>query len=298
MRHDVIHFVTCLRRSLCAVVSVAILSVGLSVPGVLGQIDRANAQGAGDLIVTPTRVVFEGRTRAAQLGLVNRGSETATFRISVINMKMGENGELTEIARPEEGQQFAESLFRYSPRQVTLEPGASQAIRILLRKPADLAAGEYRSHMMMRGIPNVQSQSIENLQTGSASVQLIPVFGIAVPVIIRHGDLAYDIKIDGTEFIPASSEEPLDRVRFQLQRTGNRSAFGDLTVSVVHNGEQVVLAQTLRLAVYTPNTSRTVEMNLRVPDGVNISGKTLNLTYATIADEGGETLSEATIAVP
>lgn len=298
MRSDLNRLIYAVRRQAFASLMVACASVGFSAPMIIGGVDSAHAQGAGDLIVTPTRVVFEGRTRAAQLGLVNRGSETATFRISVINMKMGDNGELTEIARPEPGQQFAESLFRYSPRQVTLEPGASQAIRILLRKPADLADGEYRSHMMMRGVPNVQSQSIENLQAGAASVQLIPVFGIAVPVIVRHGDLAFDAAIEGAEFIAASNEQPLDRIRFQLTRSGNRSSFGDLTVSIDQNGEQVVLARTLRLAVYTPNTSRTVEMELRVPDGLDLSGKTLKLTYTTIADEGGELLSETTVAVP
>ena len=100
------------------------------------------AQGAGDLVVSPTRVVLEGRTRSAQLGLVNKGSTTATYRITVVNMHMDESGAIKEVAKPVDGQQFADDLFRYSPRQVTLEPGASQAIRLLLRKPKDLADGE------------------------------------------------------------------------------------------------------------------------------------------------------------
>ena len=37
-------------------------------------------QAAGNLMITPTRVVFEQRTRSAQVTLVNQGTETSDFR--------------------------------------------------------------------------------------------------------------------------------------------------------------------------------------------------------------------------
>lgn len=258
---------------------------------------NAYAQSSGDLVVAPTRVVFEGRTRSAQLGLVNKGSGTATYRISVINMRMGEDGQLTEIAKPEPGQQFADRLFRYSPRQVTLEPGATQAIRLLLRKPKDLAPGEYRSHLMMRAIPDTSSQSVDAPTIGAA-VRLIPVFGIAIPVIVRHGDVNYDSAISGIEFVPAAEPDQLNRLRFNLERTGNRSSFGDLVATLKDGSNEVVLAQIMRIAVYTPNESRIVEMPLRVPEGVSLAGKTVKLTFKTTADEGAKMMAEGTIQLP
>lgn len=258
---------------------------------------NAYAQSSGDLVVAPTRIVFEGRTRSAQLGLVNKGSGSATYRISVINMRMGENGQLTEIAEPEPGQQFADRLFRYSPRQVTLDPGATQAIRLLLRKPKDLEPGEYRSHLMMRAIPDTSSQSIDAPTIGSA-VQLIPVFGIAIPVIVRHGDVDYGSAISDIELIPANETNQLNRLRFNLERTGNRSSFGDLVATLKDGSSDVVLAQVMRIAVYTPNDSRVVEMPLRVPEGVSLAGKTVNLTFKTIADEGAKLMAEGTIQLP
>lgn len=257
----------------------------------------SQAQGAGDLVVSPTRVVLEGRTRSAQMGLVNKGSETATYRISVINMHMGEDGNMTEVAKPVGDQQFADDLFRYSPRQVTLEPGASQAIRLLLRKPKDLPDGEYRSHMMMRAVPDNTGQSVES--TGnSASVRLIPVFGIAVPIIVRHGKVSYDMSLSDMAFVPGTAEQPLPKIRFKLNRTGNRSSYGDLTATLNADGKEVVLSQIFRLAVYTPNPSRTVEMTLRVPDGVKLSGNTLKVSYKAIFDEGGNLLAEGSTVLP
>ncbi len=269
----------------------------LVLAALLGEGATVAAQSAGDLVVAPTRVVFEGRTRSAQLGLVNKGSATATYRISVVNMRMEQNGNMVEIAQPEEGQNFADRLFRYSPRQVSLAPGASQAIRILLRKPKDLAPGEYRSHLMMRAVPDVESQSVEAPATGAA-VRLIPVFGIAIPVIVRHGDLKQSVTISDMQFLPAAQQGDLPRIRFNLDRSGDRSAFGDLTATLKAGGKDVVVARVMRLAVYTPNDSRTVEMTLRVPDGVTLSGNQLHVAYRTIADEGAELMAEATATAP
>ena len=258
------------------------------------------AQSSGDLVVAPTRVVFEGRTRSAQLGLVNKGSGAATYRISVINMRMSENGQLTEIAEPEPGQQFADRLFRYSPRQVTLEPGASQAIRLLLRKPKDLPPGEYRSHLMMRAVPDEAGQSVEAPAPadGGISVTLIPIFGIAIPVIVRHGDLDYSAEISELEYVKPAEANQLGKIRFNLSRTGDRSTFGDLTASIDDGGKEVVLAQVMRLAVYTPNKNRIVEMPLRIPEGVSMAGKKITLKYKTTAEEGAKLLAESAAQLP
>jgi hypothetical protein len=71
-----------------------------------------------------------------------------------------------------------------------------------------------------------------------------------------------------------------------------------LTASVNIDGKYVVLSQIMRLAVYTPNTTRAVEMRLRVPEGVNLSGKDLIVRYAETADDGGKVLGEAKTRIP
>ena len=76
--------------------------------------------GPGDLLIAPGRLVFEGRTRTAALNLTNIGLQKATYRIT-------------------DKQLF--SLFSYSPHEVVLEPQESQAVRFLVKKPADLPPG-------------------------------------------------------------------------------------------------------------------------------------------------------------
>jgi len=83
----------------------------------------AQAQGGGDLVVSPTRVVFEARTRSAKVTLANRGSATATFRISLIDMAMDDFGQMGQAAPEDTSLPSAKNLIRYAPRQIDIAPG-------------------------------------------------------------------------------------------------------------------------------------------------------------------------------
>ena len=118
-----------------------------------GGVAPTHAEGSGDLLVAPTRVVFEARRRSAEVTLVNIGTDTATYRISFVHQRMKPDGSLEAVDTPGPGEAFADDLVRFSPRQVTLEPRVAQTVRMQLRIPAGLTAGEYRSHLLFRAIP-------------------------------------------------------------------------------------------------------------------------------------------------
>lgn len=253
---------------------------------------------AGDLAVAPTRVVFEGRTRSAQLSLVNKGAETATYRVIVVNMKMDENGQMQRVDGPDGGKGAAANLFRYSPRQVTLKPGETQAVRLLLRKPAELEAGEYRSHLLMQNVPKDAGVSIEKEQsTEGVQIKMVPVFGITIPVIVRHGSTSADVSLNDLKIEPAGGENKVPRLHFTINRKGTRSAFGDLTATLDAGGKKTVIGQVMRLAVYTPNANRKVTMSLRLPDGTSLSGGKIHLTFNHTEDDGGKTMAAADLAL-
>ena len=265
---------------------------------------EAWSQSAGDLVVAPTRIVFEGRTRTAQISLLNRGSAAATYRISLINMRMTENGGFKEIDEPAPGEQFADRLIRYAPRQVVLGPGDSQAVRLLLRKPRGLEPGEYRSHLLLRAIPSKDvGRSVEKPSSDDTGIRvvLVPVFGVSIPVIVRHGDLTAKVSLTELALAPAGGKGEGNLLSFRINRDGDRSVLGDLTVTYFPNGgkaDELVVAQVTRLAVYTPNASRTVMMALRFPDGVTLGRGRLHVAFREISKNGGALLGEAEIGVP
>lgn len=281
-----------------------ILILAALVAGLAASGRVAEAQGIGNLTVTPTRVVFDGRDRSAVIALVNNGPDTAVYRISVINMRMTESGQFERIAdqaaRP--GERFAEGLFRYAPRQVELAPGGTQNIRLLLRKPAGLAEGEYRSHLLIQAIPRDNAgQSVEApVLTDGVSISLLVVPGVSLPVIVRHGALDGTGAISGMRLLPPSQPAGTARLGFRIERSGTRSLFGDLTARYFAPGkdEGLVVSRMNQLAVYTPNPARTVEMALTLPPGVSLErGGRLDLTYGTPPAEGGETIARASLTI-
>jgi len=266
--------------------------------------DPVFAQGLGNLTVTPPRLVFEGRTRSEVITLVNNGTETATYRISVIEMRMREDGNFERIAEDadQSAVMSAKGLFRYAPRQVELQPGATQSIRILLRKPPELPEGEYRSHLFIQAIPkDGAGRSVENLggnQDLSINLTIIP--GVTLPIIVRHGSLSATANLSGFSLGPIAEGNNNPALSFKINRNGAKSVYGDLTATYFPSGRNngVVISQIKLLAVYVPNDARVVVMPLTLPEGVVLSGGTITVSFTTPPSEGAVEMTKGEYAVP
>lgn len=284
-----------LTHSFIAAVTVAL--------GVLSCMSLAQAQGLGDLAVAPTRVVMEGRTRSAQVSLLNKGTDTAVYRISIINMQMSESGEYRRVEETGTAGGFADSLVRFAPRQVELQPGKSQTVRIILRKPPGLQEGEYRSHILFQAVPDPQTgQSVEMQTTDEGmSIRLVVVPAITIPLIVRHGELSASASISDIVLSRGDAKndgQPM--VSFSINRSGARSLFGDVSITYrsADGREEFVIGQINQLAVYTPNSRRRISLPLRVPVHVTLSGGRLRVEYRARPDDGGGTIAFADQAVP
>lgn len=262
----------------------------------------ADLPGIGDLLVAPTRVVFEGRVRAAELTLLNIGKQTATYRISFSHLRMTDTGELKEVETPEAGDRFADELVRYSPRQVTLDPNVAQTIRLQVRKPENLADGEYRSHLLFRAVPPESSQpatSVESTEKATGySIRLTPIYGVSIPVIVRSG--ATSVKAALSDLAVHPPEKPGDpaTLEMKIRREGNQSVYGNLRVFFAPAaGKEQVVAVMNGVAVYTPNPERLVRIALQPPPGVTLAKGRLRVAFAR-AEQNGDVLASAETALP
>src|SRR5210317_878009 len=77
----------------------------------------------GNLLITPRRVVFDGSSRSIDLNLANTGTDTASYAISLVQIRMTAEGGFESITEPDPGQRFADRFLRFFPRTVTLGPG-------------------------------------------------------------------------------------------------------------------------------------------------------------------------------
>jgi P pilus assembly chaperone PapD len=242
------------------------------------------ARTGGNLLVLPSRLVFEGRDRSAEVTLINQGTAPAQYRVSVVEMRMTEQGGLEQATELRSDERSARDLFVYSPRQVRLEPGEAQTVRLQVRKPHDLEPGEYRSHLRFRLIPPPgATNAVEPNEGGEAiGIELTPIFNVVIPVIVRHGELSGRAEIAGAELERPDGGPPTVVVGFE--RRGRASVYGDLRIDYLPEGEgdsaeAIQVALQRGLALYTPNRRRSVDVPLALPDGVELGSGTLRITY-------------------
>lgn len=188
------------------------------------------AQNAPGLLVSPTYVVLDARTRSQALLLSNRGVAPETYRITIVNRLQKADGQLVDTDKPGEGEGFASTIVRYAPREVVLPPDKPQTVRLLLQMPANLADGEYRSHILFQQIPTVKPSEPGTEVAPGISVTIRAVFGITIPLIVRKGTLAATASLSDLHVVPLGDEQP--GLALHLNRSGTRSLHGDLLAQV------------------------------------------------------------------
>jgi len=251
-----------------------------------------------DLMLYPTRVVLERNQRTAQVDLINNGNEPATYRISLVNQRMGEDGQFLAVDTASlPGELFANDMVQFSPRQVTLQPGTSQTVRVMVRKPADLAGGEYRSHLHFEKMPEARgATSIEAGKDKQIGIVLTALVGASIPVIVRHEVAPASVSLSHLELVKNGAAPML---ALQFDRTGNSSVYGDLAVVFTpQGGAEQAIGRAAGIAVYNPNPLRRAKMMLQLAPGVVLARGALRVTYRERPEAGGALLAEGMLALP
>ncbi|MCU0728821.1 MAG: molecular chaperone [Sphingopyxis sp.] len=249
----------------------------------------APAHAAGDLLVAPTRIVLDG-PRGAEVVLNNIGDAPATYRISLEIKRMRSDGSLEEIALEQAtpAEQATLDMLFYSPRRVTLPPNQPQTIRLGVRAPAGLADGEYRAHLLFRAVPDAAPVA-PDASAGPASgvsISLTPIYGVAIPVIIRQGQLQASAAISNPRIETGDVHPTLS---FDLSRAGNRSVYGE--VMVFRQGAPEPLLVARGVAIYPERDLRTVNLPLTAEQAAAMRGPVV-VRYVEDRDVGGALIAE------
>ena len=252
----------------------------------------------GDLLITPRRLVFEGSKRAIDMNLANAGKDTATYAISLVQMRMTEDGRFETITEPDPGQLFADKYIRFFPRTVTLGPNESQVVKVQLLRVNQMTSGEYRSHFYFRAIPKPVplGENVPAVDSGSISIVLKPVFGITIPAIIRVGEASAKVTI--TDLSLKMLKDTIPNFSLSFNRSGNASVYGDLSVYYISSqGKETRVGIANGIAVYTPNTKRTFQFNLNRVPGVDYRTGTLRAVFSAPSDIKPERYAEAEVSL-
>ena len=259
------------------------LLTALALPIAFLAAPRAEA-GVGDLLVAPTRIVLNG-SRGTEIVLSNIGDDVAVYRVSVELRRMKPDGSLEDVAEPNDREKAAQSMILYAPRRVTIAPNQPQTIRIAARAPADLADGEYRAHLLFRAVPPPRPVAAPT-QVKGVSFELIPIYGVTIPVVVRLGNLTAKV---GIANVALGQSEGKPAVSLDLTRAGDRSVFGD--VRVFRAGVKDPIAIQRGVAVYTEVASRHVVIPLSPAYSGGAAGP-VTVDFVENGDGGPVTLAE------
>lgn len=259
----------------------------------------------GDVNLYPKRVVITDRERTASVGLYNRAAANGEYDITMTDMMMMADGRLVELAAVSDPVQSskvaaASAMLRWSPHRVTLPANEAQMVRIMVRMPPNLPAGEYRAHFSAISVPPAAGElSIEEAAgktPNGVGVQIIPRFGISIPVIIRVGETT--LRAGLANLSVARQQGGGDAISVHITREGNRSAFGDL--SVTSSGTNRPIAQIRGVGVYTELNDRVVQIPIDPKSDPRTFAKGARLTVTYTDDDlaPGKILARQDFIVP
>ncbi|MVZ98395.1 molecular chaperone [Sphingorhabdus sp. IMCC26285] len=262
--------------------------IGLAIPAFAPP-----AYAAGDLLIAPTRVILDGR-RGTEVILNNIGDEEATYRITLELRRMNDQGRLDDVdaVAANDKEKSALDVIRYAPRRVTLPPNQPQSIRIGLQAIDALPDGEYRAHMLFRAIPKTPAADGTTDAGNSLRIQLIPIYGISIPVIVRKGNLQGTAALTNVR-IGKDNEGPT--LEFDMARQGNKSIFGEIHVTKPGQSEPISVAK--GIAIYPEITSRIVSLPLTPDVAAKMRGEVV-ISYYEAPEAGGGLIAQVRTVLP
>ncbi|SMD06871.1 hypothetical protein [Novosphingobium sp. B1] len=262
--------------------------------------------GLGDINLYPKRLVLTDRDRVGAIGLYNRSTATGEYEITIDDKVMLPDGNIVELdalgsnSVPSDYKP-ASAMIRYSPRMVELPGNESQTVRIMPKLAPGMQPGEYRTHFTVTALPPLDSpDSINNLGGARSNegigVQILPRFGISIPVILRIGQTSLHCALKELKLEKTSDTEAM--LVITLSREGNRSSFGDVVVSAPGVSKPVAVLR--GVGIYTEVQSRTVQLpiTLKREGSVLKSGSTLTVSYVDDDVKPGDVLAKQDIRIP
>lgn len=251
----------------------------------------------GNLLISPIRVVMENGKQKEDLNLTNIGQDTAVYMISFLHYQMLADGSFKQLDKAD-SLTCADNYLRIFPRRITLPPNESQVIRLQFRKPINMKEGEYRSHLYFRAEKEITPLGMKDpkLDSTQMAVRITPIFGISIPVIIRNGNLNVQLSLSDVSL--AAVNDSAYRVVFNINRSGNKSAYGNLTVEYVPlKGKPIQLALANGVGVYTELEKRNFSMLLNLKEGVNLKSGKLVIRYLTPKEDGSKEMARTEYAL-
>jgi len=234
------------------------------------------------LLVSPVRVVLDENRRSAEVYLLNTTQETRTYQILWVEKYQTEEGGYRELTTAEmDSAAKASELVRFSPRQVTIAPGQRQKVRLRMGRLANVADGEYRSHLLFRAVA-INSDGLAESSSGQGmSLKMDVNISVSIPIMVRKGTMSVDTRISAIDLerLPPAGKKGQLMMLLTLSRTGLGSSYGAVEV-FMQDPKKKSLSQIgilTNIALFQESAQRKLRIPLKV-DSIP-SGSLIQVIY-------------------
>ncbi len=254
----------------------------------------ASPTAEANLTIAPTRVLLTDRERSTTVTVANPTTQTRTYRIEWLVQRMNENGTYTPF-EPGPNEVTLSSMIRHSPKRVTVPAGGHQKVRLQLRAPADLPAGEYRSHLLFKVEPLAPSERDDADSGAGATVKVHVNLSFSIPVIYRRGSAEANISLEEIAF------QRTDKGEYQmvvlLSRSGDSSSFGRIEIYLNRGGNsrEELVGQLRSVSVFADSPRRRLSIPLSI-DALG-AGDVVRFIYKGEAEFAGKVWAEKSFRV-
>lgn len=218
--------------------------------------------------ILPRKIIIEDRARSGDLTLLNMGEKPIVVRLQILSYRQKPDGTYETLKGPLNPAFNPDEVVRFSPRQFTLPAGGRQKVRLSIQKPANLPDGEYRFHVKASSFDEADF-SVRRQQTRGSSIGIKTNVAVAIPVIVRQGNLTTGAKISNVSFVPPSqSGNNMPALKMDVSRTGTGGVLGTLIAFSDGGGTPREIGRISNLNVFSEVETRTAVMSLKeVPAG-------------------------------
>lgn len=262
-----------------------------------GLLAASAAPALAELLVIPIRVSFAPRERAQAITLINTSDKTNTYRLEWKYFRLLKEGGMAEVP-PDQWTQSPRlgDMIKIAPRQVVIPPQGKQVVRLSLRRPADLAAGEYRGYLSITRLADADALKKAAEQKGTGIVLGVNL-NLNIPVVVRQGEGQAAAKIGAVAFVPPSHHtagRPALRVEILGQNTVF-SPYGKINVFWTNPaGEEKLIGFVENAYIYPEIASRPYTIPLNV---AAVEGGSLRVDYQGIKEYEGQMFDRKIVPV-
>jgi P pilus assembly chaperone PapD len=250
-----------------------------------------------NLLVTPKRVVFDERDRTHQVVLINATTQVRSYRLEWVEQQQVDGGAY-RLLKDEEiiGRKKASDFMRFSPRQVRLGPGERQVVKILARRGANMAPGEYRSHLLFSALPPITETTNEAID--GMKMELNVLVSYSIPVILNVNYKVPQILIgDVTINEKPEKENKFADVIVKLNKTGNYFTYGKVKAYFKAENQDSFKEVAVLNGVSIYGEANTYNANLTWLEAPDARRGELKIRYEGDAEFSGTTFIEQVISI-